>query len=177
MRTVLLFTVPGRPQPCQRARTVTNSRGETHAYTNSRTKEFEARVALFAQSASRIAGWQWHPRDTYSICLRVFRTDACHWNGGNRGDWDNFAKGVCDGLNGVLYRDDSGIVESAVSIRCDPKNPRVEVLLTKLTDGRLYQEHLPIRKKRQRRPPNLALSSKVDGARTVRSPKPPPTGG
>lgn len=31
--------------------------------------------------------------------------------GGNKGDWDNLAKTVCDGLNRVLFKDDSLIID------------------------------------------------------------------
>jgi Holliday junction resolvase RusA-like endonuclease len=30
-----------------------------------------------------------------------------------RGDWDNYAKGVCDAMNGVAYTDDTQIIEGA----------------------------------------------------------------
>ena len=30
---------------------------------------------------------------------------------GNPGDWDNYAKAICDGLNGVAYIDDQQVVD------------------------------------------------------------------
>jgi Holliday junction resolvase RusA-like endonuclease len=45
------------------------------------------------------------------------------------GDWDNYAKNVCDALRGVAFRDDKQIVRGAgVKLR-DEQNPRTEVLV------------------------------------------------
>ena len=44
-----------------------------------------------------------------------------------RGDLDNFAKVLCDSLNGIAYADDDQITELHMFRHDDPKEPRVEV--------------------------------------------------
>ncbi len=44
-----------------------------------------------------------------------------------QGDLDNFAKALCDALAGLVYADDSQIVESHWYLLLDRQNPRVEV--------------------------------------------------
>jgi hypothetical protein len=41
-----------------------------------------------------------------------------------RPDWDNFAKSICDALNGMFWKDDSQIVDCRVSKRYDWVNRR-----------------------------------------------------
>lgn len=44
-----------------------------------------------------------------------------------RRDWDNLAKAVCDGLNGICYRDDSQVDRAIVAIYTGHPNEFVDV--------------------------------------------------
>lgn len=44
-----------------------------------------------------------------------------------RRDWDNWHKAICDAMTGVLWEDDSQIIEAHVGKYVDKGNPRVEL--------------------------------------------------
>lgn len=47
---------------------------------------------------------------------------------GKGGDWDNYAKAICDGLNKIAYKDDSQIRKGQVEIiSCSKNEQRVEI--------------------------------------------------
>jgi Holliday junction resolvase RusA-like endonuclease len=54
-----------------------------------------------------------------------------------RPDWDNYAKLVCDALNGLAFADDSEIVEAHVFLyyAAYPDPPRTEVFITEVVEG------------------------------------------
>jgi Holliday junction resolvase RusA-like endonuclease len=67
-------------------------------------------------------------------------------------DWDNLAKGFCDALNGVLWRDDHQIAEALVRVyvAAGDESPRVDCVvaecveqvakrLEELHDGKTYE--------------------------------------
>ena len=43
------------------------------------------------------------------------------------GDIDNLLKGLFDGMNGIVFKDDSQIVKVVAEKYCDKENPRAEV--------------------------------------------------
>ncbi len=97
MRTSLLeFTVPGNPVPKARPRVLRS--GIT--YTPKTTKEYEQRIAWTAKAA-----WKGKPMlldKGYGLTVHFGREAM-------RGDLDNLIKAVCDGLQGVIYRNDSQV--------------------------------------------------------------------
>lgn len=100
----LLVYVPGDPIPKERARVI-GGRGVTPP----KTREYERRVGLYAlQARSEYQRSQpWSLVGWYRVELRFCREAA-------RGDLDNVAKAILDGLCGVLYLDDARVVELAV---------------------------------------------------------------
>ena len=49
-----------------------------------------------------------------------------------KSDWDNFNKLVCDSLSGLVYEDDSQIIDGRVIKNYDKVNPRIEVEIQEL---------------------------------------------
>jgi Holliday junction resolvase RusA-like endonuclease len=60
-----------------------------------------------------------------AVYLNVYRARKA-------GDLDNFAKILCDSLNGVAYHDDSQVVELHMWRHDDKANPRVEVEIRRM---------------------------------------------
>lgn len=141
------FTIPGDPVAKGRARSVTR-RGKGGAsyiahITPEKTEQYEARVAVFAQQA--MAG---RPVIEGPVALSVTalfpippswtrKRQAAARAGTERHtkrpDADNCAKAVLDGLNGVVWKDDSQVVTLSIEKRY-AEVPRVEVLVVPLTE-------------------------------------------
>lgn len=51
---------------------------------------------------------------------------------GRKSDWDNFHKLSMDALTGIVWADDSQIVEANVRKEYDPKKPRIEIVVNAL---------------------------------------------
>lgn len=100
---VASFTVPGEPQPKQRARVTRAGR----SYTPAATVAAEAAVV----AAFRLAAPGWEPDAEH--CWRVEVEARC----GDRRpkDVDNLLKLVADGLNAVAWADDKQLTEAVVS--------------------------------------------------------------
>ncbi len=113
----IYFTVPGNPQPKQRARVVNG-----HSYTPRKTISAETTVALYCLRALRSPRFSGALR----VELRFYRSDN------RRVDTDNLAKLVLDALNGVAWLDDSQIVRLSVEKHVDRENPRTEVEVSTL---------------------------------------------
>jgi Holliday junction resolvase RusA-like endonuclease len=111
----LRFTVPGPPVPCARARVV---RG--HAFTPGKTRSYEWLVGWHAKGAM---SYLWQPPEsaTFGIEILVYRA-------ARRGDFDNYAKAVCDGLTKAgVWPDDSRVEMATVELYVSKTNPRAEV--------------------------------------------------
>ena len=121
------FTVYGPPVGKQRARVV---RGGRASFTPAQTKRYEAEVANEASKAVCLAELEsdryWNARAQYGYCVRA----AIYFPDARRRDIDNVGKSVCDALNGVLYVDDSQIVELHLLKFIDRENPRIDVTVT-----------------------------------------------
>lgn len=135
---MLQFTLPITPVPKGRPRL---SRFGT--YTPEKTKRFENDVRLLVKS---LIGNQ-QPLETPLEVFLYFRlhvpqsyskkrTEAC-LNGSDRpilrstGDLDNHAKAVTDAFNGLVYKDDSQIVELHLTKVYDVK-PGIDVLIKEI---------------------------------------------
>ena len=96
-------------------------------YTPAKTASYESRVALFAQMAARGAGLQEPLDEALSVSIEAVLPIPASWSRRRqesaaagvtrptgRPDVDNVAKSVTDGCNGILWRDDSRIVDLTV---------------------------------------------------------------
>lgn len=120
---ILSFVVPGPPQPKERPR-----RGKNGSfYTPGATRAYEETLKLCALAAVRTARWPLGTREPLKVTLHAFFPDA------RQRDVDNTAK-VLDGANGVVWHDDSQIVELHIykHLRCE--KPRLEVTVEILLD-------------------------------------------
>ena len=111
---MITMTIPGKPQPKQRARKGWNGRW----YTPEKTRNFERLVSNVAIVAIPSA---WKKDETYRVTLTFFMPDK-RWR-----DIDNCAKSVLDGLNGLAWYDDSQIAELTLRKELDRDSPRTEV--------------------------------------------------
>jgi Holliday junction resolvase RusA-like endonuclease len=114
----LSFTVHGPPVPKARPRVVRTKYGEMRTFTPERTKLYELAVRTVAWLKYRGE----KPTAKQLRCtLRFYMPSrrAC--------DCDNLAKGVLDGMNGVVYLDDRQISELHIFRTIDKENPRAEV--------------------------------------------------
>jgi Holliday junction resolvase RusA-like endonuclease len=92
-------------------------------HTPAKTASFENKVALFAKSALR--GRRMDAAAAYRITIQARfavpgsaskKRQAAMMNAGcmKKPDADNIAKAVCDALNGIVWKDDSQVVDVRV---------------------------------------------------------------
>ena len=111
----LLVTIPGPPVPWER-----NAGSGKRRFTSPRTRAYQAHVrrcGAFAMLAARLAAWNGPVR----VSRRFYLPDA------RRRDEDNLIKSINDGLNGVVWADDSWIKSASVDVLIDRERPRVEL--------------------------------------------------
>lgn len=134
---ILQFSIPVAPVPKGRPKV---SRFGT--YTPKKTKNFEDSVRVYAK---QVMGSQ-NPLETGLEVFLYFRmgvpqsytkkrTEAC-LSGSERpttrnGDLDNLAKGVLDAFNGIIYADDSQIVEMHLT-KVYASEPGIDVLIKEI---------------------------------------------
>lgn len=111
MRT-LNFTLPMPPSSNRYWRTVA-SNGRAMTFVSEEAKRYKRQVA-------RLIGLPALIQSSIAVTLRVFRPQRS-------GDLDNKLKVLFDSLQGVVYADDSQIVEIHAYRFEDKTNPRVEV--------------------------------------------------
>jgi len=139
----VVFTVPGDPVPCSRPRAVPlmrdgkavlgpGGRPIITAFTPTETRHYEQHVQRHARAAfEHCDDWRrvYAKKEAVRIHMHIVRR---HW----RGDWDNFAKGIADGIanSGLVFFNDNRITEALISMRTDPDDePRVEVKVERAT--------------------------------------------
>lgn len=116
MSAQIMLRIPGPPTPKGRPRFTRQGR----AYTPAKTKTYEDEVAMLGKAAMK---GQEPFRTPVAVYVRATfltpasysktRTDAClagYEQHIKRPDLDNIVKAITDGLNGVVYHDDSQIV-------------------------------------------------------------------
>lgn len=139
LNPIASFSVPGIPVAKGRAR-ISVRGGFARAYTPEKTVSFENRVAhagnqavvgtpstkaIALQIAVHLpipASWSKKKQDEAALGV----TRPC-----GRPDVDNFAKAVLDGLNGIVWRDDSQVVQLTATKHYSI-SPRVDVVASEI---------------------------------------------
>ena len=132
------FTIPGEPVAKGRPR-LTTVNGFARAYTPAKTANYESLVALAAQQAEC-------PMFDGAVSVHIRAIWPCpksqerkklprppQWKI-TKPDADNCGKCICDGLNGIAWRDDSQVASLTVVklIGAQGEQPRVEVCIKRL---------------------------------------------
>ncbi|MEI6449150.1 MAG: RusA family crossover junction endodeoxyribonuclease [Actinomycetes bacterium] len=110
------FTVSGKPQGKQRPRLGKGGR----VYTPKATKRFERMIA-WAALGVRPRGWALTGRFVVEV--------VCYFPDERRRDVDNVLKSVLDGMQSVLYEDDSQVVIARAAKWLDRETPRTVVVV------------------------------------------------
>ena len=134
------FVVPGEPQGKGRARVGTIA-GKARMFTPAKTVAYEGLIAVAAQQA--MAG---RPLIEGPVMLEVtaYFPIRDSWSKKKQAaalanamlptglpDIDNVCKAVCDGINGVAWKDDRQVTDLHMKKRF-AETPRVEVIITPL---------------------------------------------
>jgi len=135
--TVLCISIPGQPVAKGRARFTTVG-GFARAYTPAHTRDYETVVREAARKAmaeEAIMGF----RDAVSVEITAYIAIPASWSKKKRAlaafneikvvsrpDLDNYIKAALDGMNGVVFNDDSQIVHLIAAKKYDT-NPRLVI--------------------------------------------------
>lgn len=125
-RTLILdVTVPGNPIPKGRPRVGRNG----HTITPARTAAAEHRVGWLVKAA--LAGYGGPDGARYAVEVRFCERRQP----GQEADADNCQKLIGDALNGVVWLDDTQVVEWHVWMERDASRPRTELRIFRLDGG------------------------------------------
>lgn len=134
---MLYIEIPGEPVAQGRPRATTIN-GRVRLYDPAKSKNYKEQVRLVAQSARQMAGIKLFtgPIRVRMVIHRKIPTRFRKWEKEQasvgkirpttKPDSDNYSKSLLDAMNGVIYEDDSQVVELSVS-KFYSENPRVEI--------------------------------------------------
>lgn len=146
--TIITFTVPGAPQGKARPR-VGSIAGKARMFTPAKTVAYEGQIAHAAAAA--LAG---RPLldGPVEMALAIECPVPTSWSGKKqrmalageihpttKPDADNVLKAVCDGCNGVLWRDDVQVVDLRLRKRYSA-TPRVRVMVRPVAAQEVQRE-------------------------------------
>lgn len=134
-----MLKIPGEPVAQGRPRFHVRN-GFASVYDPKASKVFKEHVAMFARM-----NYNFEPMDgMVEMNCSFYLPIPKSWNKTKREhalvgkvrpmakpDWDNYAKALCDGLNGIVYKDDGQIVKANVSLWYSDE-PRTEVEVTEI---------------------------------------------
>jgi crossover junction endodeoxyribonuclease RusA len=126
---VITFTVPGRPIPAARMTQATKWSKRAR-----RSLDYQERVAIIAKSAVKVKPLPW--RYVQALVVVYLKVNDNGDLPGNRGDWDNYGKSVCDGIQyGEVLHNDRAITLGTVDVQpCfSHAEERAEVTLSERT--------------------------------------------
>ena len=112
---MIYFTIPGPAVPKGRPRVTRTG----HAYTPQRTKAYAEKVQWVAKAFA--------PKTPLSGPVSVRIVEYRKGTPEARPDIDNVLKNLLDAMNGLIWQDDSQVVQLFAEKRHDKKAPRVEV--------------------------------------------------
>lgn len=113
---MIRFTIPGKPTPKARPRVIRGG----WTYTPAKTKKYENLVKMAGLCARETA--------KLSISGGYFSLDVVCYGSHPRSDWDNLGKAISDALNGILWNDDSQVIDGRVrKLKCEKGHERTEV--------------------------------------------------
>lgn len=137
----LIFEIPGPPMAKQRHRTTKTG----HTYTPKETVNYEGLIKMIAAQEVAKDG-RWQTRGQYALRVAAYfpvpKSRPKAWkelalankiHPTTRPDWDNVGKIVSDALNGIVWHDDSMVVQAMI-LKAYSDRPRVEVVVWDLTD-------------------------------------------
>lgn len=140
MTLLINFTIPGKPEPQLRPRAKRAGRG-IRMYDPPKTKRYKEYVSLIAKKhapkkllegelAMSIIIYRHIPKSTTKAKRK--KMIAGDIRPIVKPDNTNYAKGIEDALNGIIYKDDSHIVDLHIS-KYYSDEPRVEVSVKELS--------------------------------------------
>ena len=105
------ITIPGKPVPKGRPR-ISVIRGRPHAYTPETTRAAEEAMAWHLRSAwpGVVDEEAWFYVECTFYVPKLTRSTR-------RGDGDNFLKLVCDSATGIIWKDDSQVLDWIARVR------------------------------------------------------------
>lgn len=132
----MLIVVPIKPVPKARARTVQKG-GRTWSFTPKKTLDFEKELQTYVKSVYRgqplnhpLMVWVSYYIKKPKTCKRDYPT--------TRPDGDNYMKSVQDSLNGILWTDDSIIIDGRYSKLYSPTDKEFIVIWIGIMPDKYY---------------------------------------
>lgn len=118
--------IEGDPIPAARPR----FSGHGHCYQPKRNMEYRDRV----QAAALVAMNGKAPMTgEISAVVKLYRRYKP--SARNYGDADNLLKGILDGMNSIVFCDDSQVVRCVVEKYQDKENPRAEIIVSEVSQN------------------------------------------
>jgi len=136
---VVEFIIPGQPTPQGRPRAVKN-KGKVIMYDPKESKDYKQYVGLVARQHAPKKLYEGNLKAVIKIYRQIPKSttkkDRALFLAGikrpvTKPDTSNYIKGIEDALNGIIYKDDSQIVDLQAS-KFYSDNPRVEIRITEL---------------------------------------------